>query len=78
MAAKDTQSTVEIEPADAKRLAESIKRIDKAMKELAESGLSRKALVTLLADSTGVAKRDINAVLNGLETLGNDYLERAK
>lgn len=78
MAAKDTQPPPEIEPADARRLAEAIKRIDKAMKELVESGLSRKAIVTLLADSTGVAKRDINAVLNGLETLGNDYLERSK
>lgn len=78
MAAKETQAPPDIEPSDAKRLAEAVKKIEKSMKELNESGLNRKAIVVLLADSTGVSRRDINAVLNGLETLGQEYLERSK
>lgn len=77
MAAKD-QPIPEIEPADAKRLAEAVRKIEKAAKELSESGLNRKAIVVLLADSTGVSRRDINAVLNGLESLAAEYLEQSK
>lgn len=62
---------------DAKRLAEAVRRIDKGMKDIAASGLNRAALITLLADSTKVGKRDINDVLNGLEQLGDHYLDRA-
>lgn len=68
----------EITPDDARALANAVKRIDKAMKEFASSGLHRRALVVLLNDSTGVAKRDINAVLDGLEGLGEAYLEKAE
>lgn len=78
MARGDSQPPPSIEPDDARRLADAVRKIEKAMKALNESGLNRKAIVVLLADSTGVSRRDINAVLNGLEALGADYLEKAK
>lgn len=76
--AKETQPPPEISADDARRLADSVRKIEKGMKELNEAGLNRKAIVVLLAESTGVSRRDINAVLNGLETLGSEYLEKAK
>ena len=79
MVAKEAKSEpVELTIEDARQLAESVRKIDKATKEFLTSGLSRKALVVLLNDSTGVAKRDINAVLDGLESLGATYLEGTK
>jgi len=80
MVAKEakSESPVELTIEDARQLAESVRKIDKATKEFLASGLSRKALVVLLNDSTGVAKRDINAVLDGLESLGATYLEGTK
>jgi hypothetical protein len=76
--AKTDQPPPSIEPDDARRLAESVRKIEKGMKELNSAGLNRKAIVVLLAESTGVARRDINAVLNGLESLGAEYLEQSK
>jgi len=72
--AVSTNVPFELTAEDARRLAEAVKRIDKGMKEIAQAGLNRKALVVLLADITGVSKRDINEVLNGLEVLGREYL----
>ena len=73
-----TKEPLEITQEDARQLAESVRKIDKAMKDFIASGLSRRALVVLLNDATGVAKRDINAVLDGLESLGATYLELPK
>jgi hypothetical protein len=73
-----TKEPLEITQEDARQLAESVRKIDKAMKDFIASGLTRKALVVLLNDATGVAKRDINAVLDGLESLGAIYLESSK
>lgn len=72
------QQPVEIDAAEATRLAEAVRRIDTGMKALIESGLTRKALVVLLHHSTQVTMRDINAVLDGLERLGTEYLEKSK
>jgi len=69
---------IELDHTDAKRLAVAVEKIDKAMKEIMVSGLSRKAIVALLHDSTQVSKRDINSVIDGLESLGALYLERVK
>lgn len=69
-------SLPELGTEDAKKLAEAVRRIDDAVAALAKSGLNRRALVVLLHDATsGVSKRDINAVLDGLEELAKLYLE---
>lgn len=61
---------------DAKRLAEAVQKIADGVDAIRKAGLTRRALVTLLADATNVGKRDINDVLNGLEQLGDLYLEK--
>ncbi len=72
------QPLPEITPEDAARLAEAIKKIDKGIRLMADAGLNRRAIITLLNDLTGVNKRDINDVLNGLEGLGEAFLEKQK
>lgn len=68
----------ELTPGEATKLADAVRRIDKAFKDLDNSGLNRKAIVTLVHETSGVAKRDINAVLDSLDSLGKDYLDRTK
>ncbi len=54
-------------------LAEVIVKISEGMEKLLRSGLNRRAIVILLRDSTGCTKTDIEAVLEGLDTLARDY-----
>lgn len=54
-------------------LAEAIVKISEAMQQLTSSGLNRDAIVVLLAAKTGVTKKDINAVLDGLNRLRGWY-----
>lgn len=61
---------------DAVRLAEAVRKIATGMDTIRSAGRRRRALVVLLADSTKVSMRDINDVLNGLEQLGELYLEK--
>lgn len=68
----------ELTAADAGKLADAVKKLAVAAEQLADAGLSRRALVVLLADATKVSPRDINDVLNGLDSLGELYLEKAK
>lgn len=56
-------------------LAPAIRQIEKAMKDLTSSGLKREAIVILLTHSTKVGIRNIEKVLDGLESLGRTYLE---
>ncbi len=62
-------------PVEPKDLSEAIERISDAMKTLLKSGLNRKAITVLLYDCTKVPKRDIEAVLNGLEALKKTYTQ---
>lgn len=50
--------------------------ISKSMNKLLESGLNRKAVIVLIADSTKQGKREIEYVLNSLEQLSEDYCTR--
>lgn len=50
-------------------IAESIERVAAASEKLLASGLSRRALLVLLKDRTGLNFMDINAVLNALPEL---------
>jgi hypothetical protein len=68
-----------VEPTDDvtyKNLADAVVTISKAMKRLTKSGLNRKAIVVLIADDTRLPRRDINAVLDSIETLAEVYSER--
>jgi len=71
--------TEKLTPEDAANLAVAVRKIAKAVDEVNAAGLSRRALVVLLDDATqGVSRRDINAVLNGLDELGKLYLDKAE
>jgi len=61
------------DPESKEVLAEAIVKISEAMQALTASGLNRDAIVVLLAAKTGVAKKDINAVLDGLNRLRGWY-----
>jgi hypothetical protein len=54
-------------------LAMAIIDLSDAMTRLSKSGLNRKAIITLLHDSTKQGKREIEYVLNAIEQLVEDY-----
>lgn len=69
MSAKPNTTPAE-EPKD---LSSAIEAISDGLKRLVGSGLNRKAIIVLLHDATGVARRDITAVLDGLNDLKKLY-----
>lgn len=54
---------------DFKRIAESVRKISDVGKQLRLCGLSQRATITLLADSTGISRKDIGTVLTAIEQL---------
>lgn len=64
------------QPVAAEVIAEAILGISESMKRLSTSGLKRKAIVTLIHDQSGIGKRDIEIVLNNLESLRADWCTR--
>lgn len=59
-------------------LATSIKSISDGMRQISASRLTRKALVALIHDQSKLAKRDIEIILNNLESLERDWLNPIK
>ena len=56
-------------PVSPEVLAQAIVDIAAGMSRLNASRLNRRAILVLLNDMSGVPKRDIDAVLNGLDSL---------
>lgn len=54
-------------------LAEAVRRLSEGMDRLLGSGLNRTAIVVLLRHHTGVGKREVELVLDGLTTLAGRY-----
>lgn len=54
-------------------LAAAIRDIGEAARRLKSSGLNRKAVVLLLADSSKCSRSAVNAVLDAMEQLERDY-----
>ncbi len=54
-------------------LTQAILEMSRSMKRLLASGLNRKAIVILVHDQSKLSKRDIELVLNNLESLAEDY-----
>lgn len=61
----------------AKVMADSIQAIAEAMKRINQTRLTRRALVVLIHDQSGVGKKDIELVLNNLDQLGKTWLKNA-
>jgi hypothetical protein len=55
----------------------SILKLSEAMQELSRSRLTRRAIVTLIQAESKLAKRDIELVLNNLESLEKTWLKPA-
>lgn len=56
-------------------IADNVRRIDAAMKEIRNSGLKQETIVTLLHAKTKVNKGEIRRVIEGLQTFGKDNLK---
>lgn len=65
------------EPIAAEILAASIVDIAAGMKKLDAGRLKRRALVILIAESSGVRRGDVEAVLNSMESLETSWLKPA-
>lgn len=61
------------EPESKEILAEAIVRIGEGFDALAKSGMNKKAIIVLIHDATGLAKRDIVTVLDALPRLRGWY-----
>ncbi len=64
------------QPAEQEDLAAVIRKVSEGFEELKKSGLTRNAIVVLLKDATGVPKKQINQVLDGLADLAKTYTTR--
>lgn len=60
-------------PSAERDLSTAIRQMSDGVTRLLASGLNRRAIVTLLADSTKVGRRDIERVLDGLADLEKDF-----
>lgn len=56
-------------------LEEEIRKVSQIGKSITASKFKRKGLVILLAELSGVNRRDINAVLDALPNLEKEYLK---
>ena len=63
-------------PVAAEVIAGAIIGIGESMKKLSSSGLKRKAIVALVHDQSKISKRQIEIVLNNLESLRADWCTR--
>ncbi len=59
-------------------MASAIEQISKSMKELSESRVSRNMIVTLIHANSRIGKKDIEIVLNNLESLEETWLNKRK
>lgn len=60
-------------PIEQDTLAEAITKISAGVTALRRSGLNKRAIVVLLQDLTGVNKREIIQVIDGLSNLAANY-----
>jgi hypothetical protein len=56
-------------------LATGIQQIADAMEDIRKTGLKRSTIVVLIHAKTGIAKRDIEAVLSSLDDMTKDWLQ---
>lgn len=64
------------DPIPAEVIAQSIVDIAKGMKALNATRLSRRAIVTLIHEHSKIARRDIEIVLNNMDSLEETWLKK--
>jgi len=60
-------------PVAAKVLAQAIVKISDAARAMARAGLTRRAIVILLSESSGVSRTQCACVLDSLENLAKEF-----
>ena len=58
------------------KIADAVVEVSAAIKNLKNGKLNSKAILVLLAHSTGLPQRDIKKVLDGLDTLAKTYVKQ--
>jgi len=79
MATTRIKPTIEITPSTETPpavVANCIATISRGVRELRAGRLNDRAIVTLVHEACGVARRDIKAVINALESLEATYLKK--
>lgn len=66
----------ETNPIPAELIAESIVAIGNAMRKINETRLTRRAIITLIHEDSKIGRRDIEIVLNNLDTLEGQWLKK--
>lgn len=61
------------EPSNERTLPEMIRDVSECVSKLTGKGFNRRAVVVLLRDATGLGKREIESVLDGLTELERRY-----
>ena len=54
-------------------IALELKKISRGMQQILQGGLKKEAMIVLLAAKTKLPKRDIECVLDNLQTLATDW-----
>lgn len=72
------QPEMPAQPIPVEVLATSIRDLAHVMRFISATRLTRKALVVLIHDQSHIGKRDIEIVLNNLESLEKDWLKPIK
>lgn len=65
-----------VDPSPAELIAEGITRISESMSQLLAAGLRKKTICVLVHSKTGIPQRDIAAVIESLNELALDWLEK--
>lgn len=75
-----TKSAATTEPAgmDANAIAQAITRIADATQAIYRSGLNEKAIIMLIAESSGVSRTNVKYVLSHMAALKATYLVQPK
>lgn len=67
----------EVSQHELRLIADHIEAVSKASEQFRASRLKEKTILILLKHMTGLAERDIKAVLNAIPLLGKEYLNPA-
>ncbi len=63
-------------PIPAEVIANAIVDIAEGMKSVNSTRLTRRAIVTLIHENSGIARKTIEIILNNMDTLEDDWLKK--
>ena len=69
-----TDTQVEEAAIGIEQMADMVEELQAGAKRMMEAGLNRRAVLLLLSDASGLCMRDVDLVLNGMESLKKRFL----